>query len=81
MYGIQMLHISEIPSISNKKRITSNKKPSISIKIPNILIERLGFQLKYQVFRIKNFKILGFSRLEFEILGILSETPNISKKV
>ena len=38
--GIQLSHIFEIPSISNEK-------PSISIKIPSILIENLEFQLKY----------------------------------
>ena len=31
--------------------------------------------------RIRNFEILGFSHLKFEILGILSEIPSISKKV
>ena len=30
--------------------------------------------LEYQVFQIKNFKILGFSHLKFEIIGISSET-------
>ena len=67
-----MSHISETPSISNVK-------PSLSIKIPSTLIENLGFRSKYLVFRIKNFEILGFSHLEFEILGISSEIPSISK--
>ena len=52
-----MSHIFEIPSISNEKA-------GISIEIPSISIE-----------------ILGFSHLEFEILGILCEIPSISKKV
>ena len=42
----------------------SNEKPSISIKIPSSSIENLR---------------LGFSPLEFEILGISSEIPNISR--
>ena len=74
MYGIRLSHIFEIPSISNEK-------PSISIKIPSISIKNLGFRSKYQVFRIRNFEILGFSHLEFEILDISSEIPSISKKM
>ena len=31
--------------------------------------------------RIRNFEILGFSQLKFEILGIMNEIPSISKKV
>ena len=46
----------EIPSISNEK-------PSISMEVPSISIENLGFRSKYQVFRVRNFKILGFSHL------------------
>ena len=34
IYGIQLSHVLEIPSISNKKN-------SISIRIPHILIENL----------------------------------------
>ena len=36
-------HIFEIPSISNEKLC-------ISIEIPSILIENLGFRSKYKVF-------------------------------
>ena len=71
-YGIRLSHIFEITTISNEK-------PSISIEIPSISIKNLGFRSKYQVFRIRNFEILGFSHLEFEILGISSEIPSISK--
>ena len=71
-YGIRLSHIFEIPSISNEK-------PSISIIIPNILIENLGIRSKYWVFQFRNFEILGFSRLEFEILGI-SKTWNFDFK-
>ena len=66
MYGIRLSHIFEIPSISNEK-------PSISIEIAIISIKNLRFRSKYQVFRIRNFEILGFSHLEFEILPNLSE--------
>ena len=38
-YGIRLLHIFEIPSISNEK-------PRNSIKIPSISIEKLRFQSK-----------------------------------
>ena len=69
-----MSHIFEIPSISNEK-------PSVSIEIPSIWIENLGFRSKYEVFRFRNFEILGFSHLEFEILGISSEILSVSKKV
>ena len=58
-----MSHIFEISSISNEK-------PSILIEIPSISIENLRFRSKYYVFRIRNFEILSFSHLEFEILGI-----------
>ena len=58
-----MSHIFEISSISNEK-------PSILIEIPSISIENLRFRSKYKVFRIRNFEILSFSHLEFEILGI-----------
>ena len=68
IYRIQLSHIFEIPSISNEK-------PSISIKIPSILIENLEFQLKYQVFPVRKFEILDFSHPEFEIRGI-SKTWN-----
>ena len=47
-YGIQLLHIFEIPSISNEK-------PGISIKIPSISIENIRFRSKYWVFRIRKF--------------------------
>ena len=67
-----MSHIFEIISISNEK-------PSISIEIPSILLENLGFRSKYLVFRFRNFEILDFWHLEFEILGISSEIPSISK--
>ena len=69
-----MSNIFEIPNISNEKSSISTERPSISIK-------NLGFRLKYQVFRFRNFEILGFSHLEFEILSILSEIASISKKV
>ena len=45
------------------------------------MIKNFGFRSKNQVFRIKNFEILGFSHLEFEILGISNEIPSISKSV
>ena len=72
--GIRLSHIFEIPSISNEKL-------SISIEILSISIKNLEFRSKYQVFRIRNVEILGFSHFEFEILGISSEIPGISKKV
>ena len=37
---VNMKHIFKMPSMSNEK-------PSISIKIPSISIENLGFRLKY----------------------------------
>ena len=73
-YGTRLSHIFEIPSISNKK-------PSILIEIPSISIKNLGFRSKYLVFRIRNIERLGCSHLEFEIPGISSEVPGISKKV
>ena len=42
IYGIQLSHIFEIPSISSEKA-------SISIEIPSILIKNLGFQSKYWI--------------------------------
>ena len=39
-YGMRLSHIFEIP-------IISNEKPSISIKIPSILMKHLGFRSKY----------------------------------
>ena len=60
-------HIFEIPSISNKK--------------PSISIGNFGFRSKNSVFQINNFEIPGFSLIEIEILGILSEILNFSKKV
>ena len=63
---MRLSHIFEIPSISNEK-------PSISIKLPSILFKIL----LYLVFRIRNFEILGFSHLEFEILG--AKIPSILK--
>ena len=66
MYGIRSSHIFEIPRTSNEKH--------------NILIESLGFRPKNSVFQIKNFEILGFLPIDFEILGgILSKTPSIWK--
>ena len=56
-----------------------NEKPSISIEIPSISIENLGFRSKYKVFRIRNFEILGFSHPELEIIGISCEIPGISE--
>ena len=40
MYGIRLSHNFEIPGILNEK-------PSISMEIPSILIENLGFRSKY----------------------------------
>ena len=57
----------------------SNKKPTISIEIPSISIKNLGSRSKCYIFRILNFELLGFSHLEFGILGISSEIPSISK--
>ena len=74
LYRIRLSHIFEISSISNEK-------PSISREMASISTKNLGFQSKCEVFRIRNFEILGFSHLEFEILGISSEIPSISKKV
>ena len=39
-YGMRLSHIFEIP-------IISNEKPSISIKMPSILIKHLGIRSKY----------------------------------
>ena len=74
MYWIGLSHIFEIPSISNEKH-------SISFEIPSISIENLAFRSKYYVFGIKYFEILSFSHLVFEIQGISSKLPGISKKV
>ena len=76
-YGIRLPHIFDI---SNEKPSISTEIPSISTEIPSILIENLGFRPKYQVFRIRNFEILGFSHLKFEILVISSE-KGFPKKV
>ena len=73
IYGIQLSHIFELRSISNKK-------PSVSIETSRVLIKNLGFRSKYQVFQIRNFEIPGFSQLEYEILSISSEISSISKK-
>ena len=73
MYGIRLSHIFEIPSISNEKSSTSNEKPSICIG-------NLVFRSKNPVFQIKNFEILGFLHIEFEILGNSTEIPNIQKR-
>ena len=67
-------HTNWRPSISNEKLSISNEKLSISIA-------NLGFWSKSPVFQIKIFEILGFSHVEFEILGIFSEIPSISKKM
>ena len=40
LYAMRLLHIFEIPTISNGK-------PSISIKIPSSSIKNLGFRSKY----------------------------------
>ena len=43
-------------------------------------MKNLVFQSKtLETFIFRNFEILGFSHLEFEILGISTETPSISK--
>ena len=55
------------------------EKPSISNEKPSISIENLAFRSKYLVFQIRNFEILGFSHLEFQILGISIEIASISK--
>ena len=50
----------------------------------HIFLKHLVFQMKNLVFRsnqIRNFEMLGFSHLEFEILGISSKMPSISKKM
>ena len=60
-----MPHIFEIPSISNGK--------------PSISTGNLAFRSKYLVFQIRNFEILGFSHLEFQILDISIEIPGTSK--
>lgn len=62
-YGIQFSTSFKIPSISNEKLNISNKESSISI-------ENLVFRSKNLVFQIEKFEILGFSPIEFEILGI-----------
>ena len=51
-----------------------NEKPSILIRIPSILPENLGFDPNNRYF-----EILGFSHLEFGILGISSKISSISK--
>ena len=50
----------------------------------HIFLKYLVFQMKNLVFRsnrIRNFEMLGFSLLEFEILGISSKIPSISKNM
>ena len=50
----------------------------------HIFLKYLVFQMKNLVFRsnrIRNFEMLGFSHVEFEILGISSKITSISKKV
>ena len=50
----------------------------------HIFLKYLVFQMKNLVFRsnrIRNFEMLGFSHFEFEILGISSKMPSISKKM
>ena len=42
-------------------------------------IKKLAILSKSPVFQIKNFEILGFLYIEFEILGISSEMSIISK--
>ena len=55
-YGMRLLHIFEIPNISNEK-------PSISIEIPSISIENLEFQSKNQVvFHTLNWNTRYFKR-------------------
>ena len=74
-YFISFLaHTFETPNISNEKN-------SISIEIPSALVENLRFRLKYWVFQIRNFDLIGFSHLKYEIQSILIEEPSISKKV
>ena len=53
---------------------------NISIEIHSISIKTLEFRSKYLVFWIRNFEILGFLHLEFEIVGTSSEIPSISKR-
>ena len=48
-----------------EKPSVSNEKPSISIEISSIWI--------------RNFEILGFSHLEFDIVSVSIEIPSISK--
>ena len=62
-------------------RLMSNvfQKPNISNKKPSILIANPGFDKKTPVFQIKKIEILGFSHIEFEIIGILSEMASIQK--
>ena len=43
--------------------------------------KNLWFRSKNFLFQIKDFDILGFAYIEFEILGISSKTPRISKKL
>ena len=47
--------------------------------MPSISNETLVFQSKNPVSQIKNFEILGFAHIEFEILGISSEILGFSK--
>ena len=79
LYRIRFSHTLEILGIPNEKPSISNEKPSILNERPSISIKSLLFRSKYQVIRIRNFEILGFPHLEFEMLGISSEIPSISK--
>ena len=71
-YGIRLSHIFEIPSISNGKLSISNEKPSL-------WIGNIRFRSKKAIFQIKKFEILGFLRIEIEMLGISSEVLGMSK--
>ena len=62
--------IFEVPSISNEEHSISNKKTSFQM-------EDLVLPSKNSVFQIKIF-LLGFSCIEFKILGIPSEISEIT---
>ena len=72
-YGIKLSHIFETPGISNENLVFQSKY----VVFPSITLD---FDRNTGI-RIRNFEILGFSHLEFEILVISSEIPSTSKKV
>ena len=54
---------------------------NLVFQIKNLVFwsKTLDFDRKTQVFQTRKSEMLGFSQIEFEILGISSEIPGISK--